>query len=948
MGTVTIVTTRNENGEVLENFLSTCPITPKTLYYNTGNGYATASCINARGNQSFDSSSAGSRPLKDDYYVGTGGPAEAAVSAAVQASELVGRHIGKVEKTYRGVTTDITSDGTNPVVVTSATYTCDGRLFTSENVNKGTISGLVGAPWRDSNGDPITQSITYVTSGSTTATLTVISGPASARAVPKTGWKFDGWYVNGTKVTATSSASNIYVSPSSPYVLKVRADYRQDVSAEARFVEDPSVYLRWSSTCRNATNGHEWMNTYRISTGTSGTSLRKFAATETTKLSEITHSKPNRWGSSPYYANYFPYDDGSGWAGRTVGAKREGKVLAGWRLTVLLTDMEGTVLGGILPPDASTTIAEIAGRFEDAGVPLTTSTNYANYWLGLLTGVWGAVDTSFEEEQQGDLDGQTPTVEWTSEATADGAKVTVTAQTENLGEAEFKRWRATGVDLVDLTNPVAEFTMLEGDVSLTAVYGRIEVAVSHSIDAASTVAVAEGAGTSVTDSEGQAVITPQAKDVVVFHAPPPKDADKFAFDGWYVNGADAPASTSLNFQVTLGGDIAVVAKYATAVTVAKFEGGGTGTVAIDGVPAPAGAQSATEFRRLGSRVEISAVAASGFFGGWKVDGAASALYQTATVDVDAPHLYEAQFLASVQPFTVTCQSEKAKPDEEGEAGTLALAPAEGVTDNGDGTYGVSGFRAVSLVVAPSASSPLPLRGVFLVETIEGETVETQIDVSEPVPISRDTTFLARWGAKDVFDISVESEDDSEGIAFLGDTAGTTSVSVEDGSMVTATALPSNGFSFAGWFIRSDGEWSEEPVSRSARYSFKASRDVALQARFEDAVAAVCVWEGSDENKTMEWTSKVYTLPKPFDPVAARVDATGYPVDLIVRTYSSPDKSNPLPVRDHELTSQNPLAVQSQDGRRLPRMRPERFMRVSVESTHEVDAIVVGTNMAEVN
>ena len=114
------------------------------------------------------------------------------------------------------------------------------------------------------------------------------------------------------------------------------------------------------------------------------------------------------------------------------------------------------------------------------------------------------------------------------------------------------------------------------------------------------------------------------------------------------------------------------------------------------------------------------------------------------------------------------------------------------------------------------------------------------------------------------------------------------------------------------------------------------------------LAAIFLWGGSGEPKKLTWTSKVYVTPRPFDPVAARVDAAGYPVDLTVRTYSSPDNANPLPVRDHALTSQNPLAVQSQDGRRLPRMRPERYLRVSVESYHEVDAVVVGTNMAEMN
>ena len=100
-----------------------------------------------------------------------------------------------------------------------------------------------------------------------------------------------------------------------------------------------------------------------------------------------------------------------------------------------------------------------------------------------------------------------------------------------------------------------------------------------------------------------------------------------------------------------------------------------------------------------------------------------------------------------------------------------------------------------------------------------------------------------------------------------------------------------------------------------------------------------MWEGSGENKRLSWKSKVFVMPRPFDPVAARVDATGYPVSLSVGTYSSPDA---VPTRDHD------VQVQNQAGRRLPRMRAERFLRISVESAHEIDSVVVATNLVEVN
>jgi hypothetical protein len=171
------------------------------------------------------------------------------------------------------------------------------------------------------------------------------------------------------------------------------------------------------------------------------------------------------------------------------------------------------------------------------------------------------------------------------------------------------------------------------------------------------------------------------------------------------------------------------------------------------------------------------------------------------------------------------------------------------------------------------------------------------------------------------------------MAYIGESATVTSLTGEQDSTVTITALPSNGYRFVGWYE------GDRLVSEKARYSFALVKPVRLQARFAEDAAAICVWEGSGENKRLSWKSKVFVMPRPFDPVAARVDAVGYPVSLSVGTYSSPDA---VPTRDHD------VQVQNQAGRRLPRMRAERFLRISVESAHEVDSVVVATNLVEVN
>ena len=164
-----------------------------------------------------------------------------------------------------------------------------------------------------------------------------------------------------------------------------------------------------------------------------------------------------------------------------------------------------------------------------------------------------------------------------------------------------------------------------------------------------------------------------------------------------------------------------------------------------------------------------------------------------------------------------------------------------------------------------------------------------------------------------------------------------------GDDVTLHAEVNASSAFDGWYA------GGQKISEELICTFKFGVDysyVEYTAKFGVSDDAIYEWEGASENKEIEWTSKVYTAPKPFDPVAARVDAAGYPVDLTVRTYSSPDVDDALPVRDHELTGTTHM--QSQDGRRLPRMRPERYVRFTVKSTHEVDSVVIGTNMAEVN
>ena len=156
---------------------------------------------------------------------------------------------------------------------------------------------------------------------------------------------------------------------------------------------------------------------------------------------------------------------------------------------------------------------------------------------------------------------------------------------------------------------------------------------------------------------------------------------------------------------------------------------------------------------------------------------------------------------------------------------------------------------------------------------------------------------------------------------------------------TATVLAvfdaNAGVVFDGWIVEKTGA----VVSTSPEYAFEVNENTVLTAKFHVEANVLYEWEGSGQNKTMEWQSGAIEMPRPCDPVAVRVDAAGYPVEMSVGTYSSPDED---PVRQHA------VSVAEQSARRVPRMRPERFWRMSVKSAVEVDALVAATNIAEAN
>lgn len=176
----------------------------------------------------------------------------------------------------------------------------------------------------------------------------------------------------------------------------------------------------------------------------------------------------------------------------------------------------------------------------------------------------------------------------------------------------------------------------------------------------------------------------------------------------------------------------------------------------------------------------------------------------------------------------------------------------------------------------------------------------------------------------------------KGVA-IGDTYVTDDVIYADEA--TFRAEPLGGYRFVGWYT-SETELSDETLySRAAEtvVFIDDTNGISLYAKFAPDPNGIYRWEGSAQNKLMEWKSKVYVGSKPFNPSALRVDATGYPpLEVTVGMFSSPDADATATAR---LTN-----IVSQDSRRLPRLRPERYMQIGVKHDAEVDAIFVGTSM----
>lgn len=189
---------------------------------------------------------------------------------------------------------------------------------------------------------------------------------------------------------------------------------------------------------------------------------------------------------------------------------------------------------------------------------------------------------------------------------------------------------------------------------------------------------------------------------------------------------------------------------------------------------------------------------------------------------------------------------------------------------------------------------------------------------------------------------VDGDDSQKGNIEIEGEAGTTvEKEFDPEGTVRIIATPRNGWLFVGWFDNQRGQGA--PISTSAALDVELVASQSFFARFDRDNHSVYEWEGDSAPKILVWRSKTYAASKPFNPSSCRVDSLGYvgdgkgtELELTVDMFSAPDSA---PTATTTLDN-----IASQDARRLPVRRMERYMQVEVKANVEIDTLLVGTSM----
>ncbi len=956
-------------------------LNPSSLTWNDGAGHnVTTNCLDAEGGQFAN--------LKGNecFYIGEGRPSESPQTAA-QASALVGHGVWKRAAVsgdsyyYGGVSNTSQTFGTSQV-------SCDywTRSASTNNPSYGTISFAKPSRW-----DYGTTSLVFESNyfySNTSAIVYNVHGANTQSSIwaspPKSGYRFAGWYVNGSKVTSTSSSDSVYVAGADNRCLYVKTGYRQDVEAEAAYEEILYTYTFDANggtvSPDSASGGVEAAVVLPLPVRTGYTFLGWYTArsggTRVGGAGDTINPSANatvyaQWSANSYTIA-FGANTGTGAAMQSVSATydvsaslpactyaKTGSLFVGWNTAA---DGLGTAYA-----DGATVINLTA---EDGA----TVTLYAQ-WRTLHTitaaQVGGAdvVDLSVEPAAATTIG---EVAYWTY-----GTHVAVTATPRAGKLLDGGGISVNGVSQGGFTNdtpsePCTFELVVTGDTVIVPVVSTQTFACTAVKDAASATAITSSSVSPASVAYGGSV---------TFTAVP---AAGYSFAGWY-DTEDNFVSSNAEYAVSnVTAPISLVAKAAAAVSL-SLNSTDHAALFVDGTECAGGVYNETLV--VGTTIAYE-LAIDGGYGldAWRSGATILPLSTKGTIYVDAAVTATATILADSaldRKITVHALSGStgdtplnigddfitfigeaeqqaasaselgggAQPEAEEEPGNTCeehfvgtktvRATAQNTVETNDGTlYFYGWFEAIkevnnNVVTYHPAANPLSQalaldiltneNKVFFVRYVEDGEVDVTVDATNDSGEHSGNVWITRISGDTV----------------IGGETTTALTSVPLGSDVTVHARARNGYRFDGWYD-SQNPTVFIPISTSESFTFTVYGETAYYARFVLDRNAICEWEGSDENKTMVWRSKTYEASKPFNPSACRVDARGYRparlLDLTVDMFSAPD-ADARPTAHVTLSN-----IADQDARRLPVRRMERYMQVEVVADSEVDALLVGTSM----
>ena len=547
------------------------------------------------------------------------------------------------------------------------------------------------------------------------------------------------------------------------------------------------------------------------------------------------------------------------------------------------------------------------------------------------------------------------------------------------------------VSFVDLDSYlVSEATIADGTVILSGIlsnvrlvvdYKVVDYALSASVDGPSEVAFEQ---VSVTLG-GKEAESGNIGDVAVFSA---TLKTGYSFGGWY-DASGAKVSDAIRYEAVVQGDIALSARARASVSFGiEYDGEGdeTCSVEVDGAPYELGTAIGVT---LGDSLSYRLVLGERTGGvPWKFDcwmdgetvlpsqesgilSPTGSVSMTAMVAASVSRTLKV-YLAYIDEGQGATRLEDAEksPDAVVCSDATAEAFGSGPVLAGSGnerpfTFTFDRTKVVRLTAALSVQFLMEdAEGLFRcfstvapgdgVSTIPEDSVLTRSTDLTLMLNTAERTLYAYYGGASVVRTSVAyaslSDSTMGTIAVVAtDPADEQAAIADDGMSAMATqgktltllATPVNGYRFAGWYDTSMA--TGNAVSGDARVVISVRSERTLYAKFTQDTNAICEWEGEPVPKAVVWRSKTYESSRPFCPSACRVDALGYVGDgkgtlleLEVGMFSAPNAA---------ATSKARLVnIASQDARRLPVLRPERYVQVEVKANVEIDAVAVGTSM----